>query len=639
MSTNSPNSVSVDYAMPGTSAMGTNSNNNGEVAMPNSGTTVAHTGHNTPQSLCASTRSTYVCGPSLPAYHLRSGDRIRGTPVIPSTPNVARTTAAEMNVPRPMVTMVTTDSDETSLMYSHPSSVQRVFDPPRTTATHAMQNARSSVDFPHSMATIAVQNARSVETSHISRALPTHIQGEPRLTRSDSYLSGDGVSSSNRLSNFGLSNGSSRLSNTRVQQANSAPSDAVNSYMMDTMQQLAASVNQLTASMTQITTTVSDLSHEVNHIRNAPPAREDAPFIHSSRASRQVLEPAARVSLHLPKFTGKGDFVSFEAHFKNVAYQSHWSDETSAVMLSCALEAQAQQFYARLPEPDRYNYQWLLQTLGKRFSKSCPDVQKEALLGRVRQTSESMAELRDDIWRLVQEAYPDMDYVFQEMMALDALKRAVDQQLRLRFIDKNVKTLQEAVDVAEIYESVMRSSISTRKTVRAVKPDDQTVRPTVRFQDQMTSGGDDLRQEMSTIQTTLREPQKAVDVLTKSSERNGRNMSDHRSPSRNMSDHRSPSRNMDSRSPSRNMDSRSPSRNMAYSRSPSPNPRLSRNNNGFKSPKPGRSSLRDTITCFRCGEIGHWANECVGSRASETRPRETGDDATSQGNGQPPARA
>ena len=72
------------------------------------------------------------------------------------------------------------------------------------------------------------------------------------------------------------------------------------------------------------------------------------------------------------------------------------------------------------------------------------------MLSRTRKSGESVADLGDDIWSLVQESYPEMAFSVQESIALDCLKRAVDQELQLRFIDRGVKTLQEAVDVTEI---------------------------------------------------------------------------------------------------------------------------------------------------------------------------------------------
>ena len=58
---------------------------------------------------------------------------------------------------------------------------------------------------------------------------------------------------------------------------------------------------------------------------------------------------------------------------------------------------------------------------------------------------------------------------------LDCLKRAVDQELRLRFIDQGVKSLQEAVDVAEVYESVVKrgkpSVASPQRSVRVIQKD------------------------------------------------------------------------------------------------------------------------------------------------------------------------
>ena len=172
----------------------------------------------------------------------------------------------------------------------------------------------------------------------------------------------------------------------------------------------------------------------------------------SSASSR----PAGRVSLHLPKFSGKTDYLAFEATFLNVAKQCQWDSGTCAEMMGCALEGSAQKFYARLPEPDRYDFPWLLSTLKRRYNRRFPEISREKLVNRGREPNESIVDLKDDIWRLVQEAYPDMDYCNQEMFAVDCFKRAVDKDIRLRLTDKQVAGLQQAVEVAELYESIMR---------------------------------------------------------------------------------------------------------------------------------------------------------------------------------------
>ena len=193
----------------------------------------------------------------------------------------------------------------------------------------------------------------------------------------------------------------------------------------------------------------------------------------SERESNPRRFSAGRVSLSLPKFNGRGDFTSFEAQFKLMARQSHWDYGTSGEMLGCALEGPAQRYYARLPEPQRYDYDWLMPTLWKRYGHTYTDMSKEKLLDRVREPGERIEDLADDIWRMVAEAYPTVEEEFKEMLALDAMKRGVDKELRLRFVDKSVTTLRQAVDETNTYESVMRPNIGSgrngnKKTVRAI---------------------------------------------------------------------------------------------------------------------------------------------------------------------------
>ena len=123
------------------------------------------------------------------------------------------------------------------------------------------------------------------------------------------------------------------------------------------------------------------------------------------------------------------------------------------------MEGSAQRYYSRLPEPQRYDYDWLLHTLKKRYGYTFSDVSKEKLLNRARESGERIDDLADDIWRLVNDAYPTVGEEFKEMLALDALKRAVDKELRLRFVDKGVTTLHQAVDEANTFESVMRPNV------------------------------------------------------------------------------------------------------------------------------------------------------------------------------------
>ena len=342
--------------------------------------------------------------------------------------------------------------------------------------------------------------------------------------------------------------------------------------------------------MRQLSSAVVSLSNEVIALKEQ---QHSAESINRSPTNTRVYgtrgtgsSPPARVALHLPKFSGRGDYVAFEAQFHNVARQCQWDNRTMAEMLGCALEGSAQRFYARLPTHDRYDFQWLVLVLHKRYNSHVPETQRGKPLNRTRAPGQSMADLRDDIWRLVQESYPEMQYTFQESVALGCLKRAVDKELRLRFTDKSVKTLQGAVDLAEVYESVMRpNQNNSKKTVRAIQgngeekhlshPPEST---------ELTK----MKQDINCLKSNMDKIQKSLDFLC-------------RAPGG--------SQGMGPSRPNQNVGQTRPDRPRTYN----------------NKPRMGGSPMRGG--CFKCGQGDHWASEC---------PKQNRRDS---GNAHPPDRA
>ena len=83
----------------------------------------------------------------------------------------------------------------------------------------------------------------------------------------------------------------------------------------------------------QLSNTVLSLPKEVLALKEqrSPNLRENpdmsnapgtCPFRNCNGSS-----PPGRVSLHLPTFSGRGDYVAFEAQFQNVARQCYWDNE------------------------------------------------------------------------------------------------------------------------------------------------------------------------------------------------------------------------------------------------------------------------------------------------------------------------
>ena len=140
--------------------------------------------------------------------------------------------------------------------------------------------------------------------------------------------------------------------------------------------------------------------------------------------------------------------------------------------------------YSGIPAEDRLNYDKLVQLLTSRYSgKQAVEIHKAYLTGRVRKPNEDIAALRDEIWGLVRKAYPHLDRPAQESLALDALLRAVDFDLRVRCVDQGCKNMDEAVTVMLRYEALLESDPARRrKQVREIEVNKDAEKENDRFQ-------------------------------------------------------------------------------------------------------------------------------------------------------------
>ena len=71
---------------------------------------------------------------------------------------------------------------------------------------------------------------------------------------------------------------------------------------------------------------------------------------------------------------------------------------------------------------------------------------------RRREPQESIAAVGDDIRQMAQKAYCNLDSVAQEALALYQLYKVISLEMKCRCIDKDCRTVSEAVDVIERYE-------------------------------------------------------------------------------------------------------------------------------------------------------------------------------------------
>jgi hypothetical protein len=206
-------------------------------------------------------------------------------------------------------------------------------------------------------------------------------------------------------------------------------------------------------------------------------------FQHSEREMREMRElegmrgPGNRDDrdeknkkphLKLQEFSGEEDWEEFISHFELCAELGRWTRKDQALALAATLRGAARTFYTGLSLRDRSGYDVLADRLRSRFGS---DRQQSKWLskleGRKRAFDESISLLGDDLRQMGTRAYPDLSLRAQEAMALNQLYKSVTPELKCRCMDKDCKTIAEAVDVIERYESIMGKEEEKKVPVRA----------------------------------------------------------------------------------------------------------------------------------------------------------------------------
>ena len=131
---------------------------------------------------------------------------------------------------------------------------------------------------------------------------------------------------------------------------------------------------------------------------------------------------------------------------------------------------QARAFYLGLSPLDRSSYQRLVQKFSERFGS----VRQQSRYltkfeTRKRRPEEPIASLGDDLRLLTQRAYPDLGPDAQESLALHQFYKAITLEMKCRCIDRDCRTVEDAVQVVERYESILGEGNEKKKSsIRAI---------------------------------------------------------------------------------------------------------------------------------------------------------------------------
>ena len=169
-------------------------------------------------------------------------------------------------------------------------------------------------------------------------------------------------------------------------------------------------------------------------------------------------------------YDGTNDWDEYLTHFELCSELGRWQENEKTLALAASLRGPARTFYISLPQRDRRLYTDLVQRLSNRFGSTR---QRSKWLSkfesRTRKSGESIAELGDDLRQMSQKAYPNLDCVAQEALAVNQLYKSITLEMKCRCIDRNCTTVGQAVDIIERYEAVLGEPNDKKKMARVVE--------------------------------------------------------------------------------------------------------------------------------------------------------------------------
>ena len=171
----------------------------------------------------------------------------------------------------------------------------------------------------------------------------------------------------------------------------------------------------------------------------------------------------AQKPLVLPEvFTGEKNWEEWIDHFDSVAAVNGWDEGAKLKWLRVRLTGRAATTFRRLPEATRGNFEAATAALQERFE---PESKKELYMAemqtRSRRRKEDWAVFGEELKRLADKAYPDLQEEARERLALNQyLSRLDDPQLAFSVRQHKPKNVDEAVRITIEMESYLQASKS-----------------------------------------------------------------------------------------------------------------------------------------------------------------------------------
>lgn len=221
------------------------------------------------------------------------------------------------------------------------------------------------------------------------------------------------------------------------------------------------------------------------------------------------------ITIKPEKYEGEEDWEQYFSHFEDCAELGQWTNKEKLLTLAACLKGQARAFYTTLSRQEKGTYEDLAFALEQRFGSARQQTRwVSKFQTRLKLVGESIAAFGDDLRLLARKAYGNLEPQAQETLALQQFNKALSVEMKCRVMDRDCKTVAEAVEVVERYEDLLNESHFDRRRnmVRQVgSPQEQRSvnmksgygERRVRWHDRNTRSEDGIQRTLRSIQIRL----------------------------------------------------------------------------------------------------------------------------------------
>lgn len=232
----------------------------------------------------------------------------------------------------------------------------------------------------------------------------------------------------------------------------------------------------------------------------------------SSEVIREAAKGMSRPLVKLETYNGTTSLETFLAKFENASSYLHWTEADRLFHLRASLQDTAGQVLwdtGALATCDE-----VIKLLRARFGNEQQAERFRAeLRARRRKTNESLQTLYQDVCRLLALAYPGQMNPVVTLVGRDAFIDALnDNKLRQRILDREPKTLEDALNVACRLEAFKMSDVNVMHEERGKKQVRTVTDPEPAYTPDEVVG---LKQELSELRAELRNCMKVVNASPK----------------------------------------------------------------------------------------------------------------------------